>query len=61
MENKSINLLSNEKNLRSFILSIYRELLIRSESGSLKRKTILNRFIELKNKKSYYWLSQIEL
>ena len=61
MENKSINLLSNEKNLRSFILSIYRELLIKSESGSLKRKTILNRFIELKNKKSYYWLSQIEL
>ena len=55
------NIIRDEVKLKFYILSSYREVLIKLDSSSKQRAIVLRRFDKLKSKPDYYWLSQAKL
>ena len=45
--------------LKSYILSIYRDVLIKMPTGSKQRELVLKRFDFLKNQPDYYWTQDL--
>ena len=48
-------LLEDPIRLKSYILSIYRDVLIKLPTGSIERENVMKRFDHLKNQPDYYW------
>ena len=54
-------LLEEPTRLKSYILGIYRDVLIKLPVNSIQRKTVMKRFDYLKNRPDYYWGSFFKL
>lgn len=55
------SIVSQPTKLKSYILSIYRDVLIKLPTGSKQRELVLERFDFLKNQPDYYWTQFIEI
>ena len=55
------NIIRDDIRLKSFILSVYRDVLIKLESNSRQREIVMKRFDYLKDKPKYYWTSLVKI
>tara|TARA_X000001388_G_scaffold58322_1_gene43609 strand:+ start:738 stop:923 length:186 start_codon:yes stop_codon:yes gene_type:complete len=61
MKDCTSKLLEEPTRLKSYILGIYRDILIKLPVGSKERETLMKRFNYLKDRPDYYWCSFFEI